>query len=72
MSTPEEKTHSTPNEAEFEQDKLNAWQGVRKFIRVLFSLHEDTDRDATIEAVKKDISFKGQNLEPMPPAMMTA
>ena len=59
MSTSEDKNHVAPNEAEFEQDKLNAWQGVRKFIRGLFSLHEDTDRDATIEAVRKDISFKG-------------
>ncbi|WP_432412823.1 DUF389 domain-containing protein [Rasiella sp. SM2506] len=59
MSTPENKNHITPNEAEFEQDKHNAWQGVTKFIRGLFSLHEDTDRDATIEAVRKDISFKG-------------
>lgn len=59
MSAPEDKNYVTPNEAEFEQDKLNAWQGVQKFIRGLFSLHEDTDRDATIEAVRKDISFKG-------------
>ncbi|MAZ72320.1 MAG: hypothetical protein CMC70_04150 [Flavobacteriaceae bacterium] len=59
MSTSENKNHITPNEAEFEQDKKNAWKGLAKFIRGLFNLHEDTDRDATIEAVKKDISFKG-------------
>lgn len=56
MST---ENHITPSEAEFEKDKLNAWQGVRKFVLGLFNLHNDTDRDATIEAVKKDISFKG-------------
>lgn len=59
MTTPEDKNYVTPNEAEFEKDKQNAWKGVTKFIKGLFSLHEDTDRDATIEAVRKDISFKG-------------
>ncbi len=59
MTTPENKNHITPNEAEFEQEKQNAWQGITQFIRGLFNLHEDTDRDATIEAVKKDIPFKG-------------
>jgi len=59
MSTSENKNYITPNEAEFEQDKQNAWEGLTKFIKGLFSLNEDTDRDATIEAVRKDISFKG-------------
>lgn len=59
MSTPEHKNHVTPNEVAFEKEKQNAWQGVKQFIRGLFNIHEDTDRDATIEAVKKDISFKG-------------
>ncbi|MDX1463751.1 MAG: DUF389 domain-containing protein [Marinirhabdus sp.] len=49
----------TPNEAEFEQDKQNAWQGLTKFLKGLFDIQNDTDRDATIDAVKKDISFKG-------------
>ncbi|GEQ85572.1 membrane protein [Patiriisocius marinistellae] len=51
----------TPNSSpeEFEHTKLTAWEGVKKFFTDLFDIHNDTDRDATIEAVKKDISFKG-------------
>lgn len=49
----------TPNGEEFEQTKLTAWEGIKKFFVELFDIHKDTDRDATIEAVKKDISFKG-------------
>ncbi|MEM0518126.1 MULTISPECIES: DUF389 domain-containing protein [Aequorivita] len=49
----------TPNDEEFEQVKLNTWQSIKKFLSELFDIRADTDRDATIEAVKKDISFKG-------------
>lgn len=49
----------TPNGDEFEHTRLNAWEGIKKFFIELFDIHSDTDRDATIEAVKKDISFKG-------------
>jgi uncharacterized hydrophobic protein (TIGR00271 family) len=59
MSTPEHKNHVTPNEAGFEQEKKQAWQGITTFLRGLFDLHKETDRDATIEAVRKDIPFKG-------------
>jgi|TARA_R110002020_G_scaffold474772_3_gene707228 uncharacterized hydrophobic protein (TIGR00271 family) len=55
----ENQNHVTPNEAEFEADKKKAWQGIAKFVKELFNIHEDSDRDATIEAVKKDIPFKG-------------
>lgn len=49
----------TPNEDEFENVKLNTWQSLKKFLGELFDIRADSDRDATIEAVKKDISFKG-------------
>ncbi len=55
----ENQNHVTPNEAEFEADRKKAWQGIAKFVKELFNIHEDSDRDATIEAVKKDIPFKG-------------
>ncbi|KXN99001.1 membrane protein [Aequorivita aquimaris] len=49
----------TPNDDEFENVKLNTWQSIKKFLTELFDIRSDSDRDATIEAVKKDISFKG-------------
>lgn len=49
----------TPNDYEFENVKLNTWQSIKKFLTELFDIRSDSDRDATIEAVKKDISFKG-------------
>ncbi|MCG2419206.1 DUF389 domain-containing protein [Aequorivita sp. F47161] len=50
---------ATPNDEQFETVKLNTWQSIKQFLRELFDIRADTDRDATIEAVKKDISFKG-------------
>mgnify|MGYP002639549433 CR=1 FL=1 len=49
------------SEEEFEQIKIGAWQGLKIFFSELLDIRQDTDRDATIEAVKKDISFKGHN-----------
>lgn len=50
---------ATPNEADFEKVKLNTWESIKKFMSELFDIRSDTDYDATIDAVKKDISFKG-------------
>ncbi|MCW8980697.1 MAG: DUF389 domain-containing protein [Altibacter sp.] len=49
----------TPNDEQFDNVKLTTWEGIKKFLRELLDIRGDTDRDATIEAVKKDISFKG-------------
>ncbi len=49
----------TPNDEEFENVKLNTWESIKKFLFELFDIRTDSDRDATIEAVKKDIPFKG-------------
>ena len=49
----------TPNDAKFETTRLTTWSSIKKFLRELFDIRSDSDRDATIEAVKKDISFKG-------------
>ncbi|MAN58358.1 MAG: hypothetical protein CMC08_00815 [Flavobacteriaceae bacterium] len=49
----------TPNDEQFEQVKLTTWQNLKKFLQELFDIRSESDRDATIEAVKKDISFKG-------------
>lgn len=48
-----------PNDEAFESVKLNTWQSIKKFLVELFDIRSESDRDATIEAVKKDISFKG-------------
>lgn len=50
---------TTPGDAEFDKVKLNTWESIKKFLFELFDIQTDSDRDATIEAVKKDISFKG-------------
>lgn len=34
---------------------------VRDFVAALLDIHDDTDRDTTMEIVKNDISFKGHN-----------
>ncbi len=49
----------TPNDEEFEKVKLTTWENIKKFFVELFDIQTDSDRDATIEAVKKDIPFKG-------------
>jgi len=48
-------------EKEFEQIKISAWEGLKIFFKELLDIRQDSDREATIEAVKKDISFKGHN-----------
>ncbi len=64
MDNSEEKVEekkATTEDKEFEQVKQTAWQGLKIFFSELLDIRQDTDRDATIEAVKKDISFKGHN-----------
>ena len=41
------------------KDAKGLWQSVRVFFYELLDFRHDTDRDATIEAIKGDISFKG-------------
>jgi uncharacterized hydrophobic protein (TIGR00271 family) len=50
---------ATPNDEEFENVRLNTWESIKQFLKELFDIRTDSDRDATIEAVKKDIPFKG-------------
>lgn len=59
QSESKEDIKITPNDKEFESVKLNTWESIKKFLVELFDIQSDSDRDATIEAVKKDISFKG-------------
>lgn len=34
---------------------------IKEFLRELLDIHDDTDRETTLETVKRDISFKGHN-----------
>ncbi|QAA81735.1 DUF389 domain-containing protein [Aequorivita sp. H23M31] len=60
-STDKDEINITPNEAEseFSSTKGKVWVDIKKFLWELFDIQSDSDRDATIEAVKKDIPFKG-------------
>ena len=49
----------TPNDGEANVVKRNIWEEIKKFLWELFDIQSDSDREATIESVKKDISFKG-------------
>lgn len=37
------------------------WENIKVFISELLDIRHDTDRESTIEAITKDISFKGHN-----------
>lgn len=41
------------------KDAKGLFQNIKKFLNELLDFRDDTDRDETIEAIKKDISFKG-------------
>ncbi len=63
-TTNDEKTNdenSVTEEKEFDHLKDSAWKGINLFFKELLDISKDTDREATIEGVKKDISFKGHN-----------
>lgn len=60
MSDINKNNISNENEfEEFHQVKLTAWQSVKQFFSELIDIRPNTDREATIEVVKEDISFKG-------------
>lgn len=42
-----------------QKDARGLFQNIKKFLIELLDFREDTDRDETIDAIKKDISFKG-------------
>ncbi|CAM1347516.1 DUF389 domain-containing protein [Tenacibaculum insulae] len=44
---------------EIKKDAKGLWDKIRKFVIELLDFREDTDQEATIEAIKNDIPFKG-------------
>jgi uncharacterized hydrophobic protein (TIGR00271 family) len=62
MNTEQNKPKdATTEEEQFEQLKLSTWANLKNFFSELLDIRSETDRDATISAVRKDISFKGHN-----------
>ncbi|WP_250433885.1 DUF389 domain-containing protein [Hanstruepera flava] len=61
FSEDEEKKNAAVEESKkaVQKDAKGLVQNIRKFLIELLDFREDTDRDETIEAIKKDISFKG-------------
>lgn len=59
MNTSETNKESSPNDVLPEGNNFNTWAGIKKFLSELLDIRLGTDREATIEAVKQDISFKG-------------
>ncbi|SHG04153.1 uncharacterized hydrophobic domain-containing protein [Salegentibacter echinorum] len=49
------------NSGHLEHRAEGIWESIKLFIKDLLEIRHDTDRESTIEAVKKDISFKGHN-----------
>jgi len=47
------------NKEAVKKDALSIWQNIKKFLSELLDIKSDTDRDATVEAVRADIPFKG-------------
>lgn len=37
------------------------WESIKAFFAELLDIRDDTDRETTVESIKKDISFKGHN-----------
>ncbi len=48
-----------PKEEKVDEVKRNLWGEIKTFLWELFDIKSDSDPEATIEAVKKDIPFKG-------------
>ncbi|WP_299336042.1 DUF389 domain-containing protein [uncultured Psychroserpens sp.] len=41
------------------KDAQGLWQSTKQFLNELLDFRDDTDRDATVQAIKNDIPFKG-------------
>lgn len=59
-----DNTETTPKNSGSEnlrEDAKEIQKKARNFLSRLLDIREDTDRESTVEAVQKDISFKGHN-----------
>ncbi|WP_100610680.1 DUF389 domain-containing protein [Confluentibacter lentus] len=53
------ETSVEQSKEDVKKDAQGLFRSVIKFLKDLLDFREDTDRDATIQAIKNDISFKG-------------
>jgi uncharacterized hydrophobic protein (TIGR00271 family) len=53
------ETSVEQSKEEIKKDAQGLFASVKKFLNELLDFREDTDREATIQAIKGDISFKG-------------
>lgn len=58
QSVQKDKSVEASKEA-VKQDAKGLWESIKIFFKELLDFREDTDRDATLAAIKGDISFKG-------------
>ena len=49
------------NEPGLEEKASGIWANIKSLLKQLLEIRDDTDRESTLDAVKKDISFKGHN-----------
>ncbi len=61
MENPQPQEEKKDSTVELKQNAKGFWQNFRQFLNELLEIRHDTDRESTVEAVKKDISFKGHN-----------
>ncbi|MGY5848688.1 DUF389 domain-containing protein [Salegentibacter sp. HM20] len=66
MENQENKASETPknsqnNVQELRKNAQGFFENLKLFFKELLEIRDDTDRESTVEAVKKDISFKGHN-----------
>nr|WP_299034635.1 DUF389 domain-containing protein [uncultured Tenacibaculum sp.] len=59
MEENNEEVAAEQSKQSIQQDAKGLWEKVKKFILELLDFRDDTDQEATIEAIKSDISFKG-------------
>ncbi len=55
-------SNPSPKENELEFARASGiWDSIKVFLSELLDIRGDTDRETTVESIKKDISFKGHN-----------
>lgn len=56
----QQNSDSSENKSsEVQRNVKQTYGSIRSFLRTLLDIREDTDRDSTMEAILKDIPFKG-------------
>lgn len=55
------ETNEANNTDNLKQNAKSTFEGIKIFLSELLDVRHDTDKDETIETIKKEISFKGHN-----------